>query len=472
VLVKLCGIDQNIAYIVQAVAAIEASFILNRFINWRDRSGKLYNQWIKFHTTKIGTVILNQILFGILVAHGFHYLLATLIGVGVATIINYVTNDRLVFAPRKWDGMPAQRLRSYRLDLMPKVGVVIPVRNSHRTIRQCVESALKQDYRGEFTIFIVGNSEEQDTTWETLGDLTQHFKVKCLYISRPTYWVGRDANMKRYFGCVAATNAGFDVIAFLDSQVMAPTNWLSSALQQMDEKCVDGIAGISCRNPEDCSMSGIYQDGSLFSEWPRFGLEYFLSKETFGQAKGLPITANMLISKQVFECIQKQWPMREPYGWEDFLLSWEIASEGFTLLCTDTIRVYRNHKRKFRLSKTFSSGMAAITFYYRNPDCEYIQRRFVKATCVLIAPVTIILFAIILATLGGPAALLWFGLALGIGVGALVILNLIKARDWRGIFFFPLDAIHISLWIAGAIYLLSKRGKINTALADLLVKTR
>jgi hypothetical protein len=180
----------------------------------------------------------------------------------------------------------------------------------------------------------------------------------------------------------------------------------------------------------------------------------------------------MLISKQVFECIQKQWPMREPYGWEDFLLSWEIAREGFTLLCTDTIRVYRNHKRKFRLSKTFSSGMAAITFYYRNPDCEYIQRRFVKATCALIAPVTIILFAIILATLGGPAALLWFGLALGVGVGSLVILNLIKARDWRGIFFFPLDAIHISLWVAGAVYLLSKRGKINTALADLLVKTR
>jgi putative flippase GtrA len=287
VLVKLCGIDQNIAYFVQAVAAIEASFLLNRFINWRDRSGKLYIQWIKFHTTKIGTVILNQILFGIIVALGFHYLLATLIGVGVATIINYVTNDRLVFAPRKWERMPTQRLRSYRLDVMPNVGVVIPVRNSHRTIRQCVESALEQDYRGEFTIFIVGNSVEQDTTWEALGDLTQHFRVKCLYISRPSSWVGRDANMKRYFGCMAATNAGFDVIAFLDSQVMAPTNWLSSALQQMHEKCVDGVAGISCRNPEDCSMSGIYQDGSLFSEWPRYGLGYFLSKETFGQAKGL-----------------------------------------------------------------------------------------------------------------------------------------------------------------------------------------
>jgi hypothetical protein len=116
--------------------------------------------------------------------------------------------------------------------------------------------------------------------------------------------------------------------------------------------------------------------------------------------------------------------------------------------------------------------MAAITFYYRNPDCEYIKRRFAKATCVLITPVTIILFAIILTTLGGPAALLWFGLALGIGIGSFGMRNLIKARDWRGIFFFPLDAIHISLWIAGAIYLLSRRGKTNTALANLLVKMR
>jgi dolichol-phosphate mannosyltransferase len=98
-LVKFFKVEQNLAYFIQAVFSIEISFFLNKFINWRDRTGKILPQWIKFHTTKIGTVIFNQALFGCLVYLGIHYLLATLIGVAVSTVINYMTNDKFVFLP-------------------------------------------------------------------------------------------------------------------------------------------------------------------------------------------------------------------------------------------------------------------------------------------------------------------------------------------------------------------------------------
>ncbi|MBV9020865.1 MAG: GtrA family protein [Ktedonobacteraceae bacterium] len=97
VLVRFCRVEQNIAYFIQAVVSIETNFVLNKFVNWRDRKGKLFPQWIKFHTTKIAVVVLNQLLFAVLVYFEIHYLIATVIGVGVAAVVNYFTNDKIVF---------------------------------------------------------------------------------------------------------------------------------------------------------------------------------------------------------------------------------------------------------------------------------------------------------------------------------------------------------------------------------------
>jgi putative flippase GtrA len=85
----------------QAIISVELNFACNKLFNWRDRKGALFSQWLRFHTTKVGTILLNQLLFGFLVAHGIYYLLATLIGVALATIINYVINDKFVFIPGK-----------------------------------------------------------------------------------------------------------------------------------------------------------------------------------------------------------------------------------------------------------------------------------------------------------------------------------------------------------------------------------
>lgn len=100
-LVHFFHTNQNLAYFIQAVVSIELNFICNKFFNWRDRPGHLLTQWVKFNTTKIGTVLLNQLLFAFLIAQGMHYLIATLIGVALATILNYIINDRFVFLPAR-----------------------------------------------------------------------------------------------------------------------------------------------------------------------------------------------------------------------------------------------------------------------------------------------------------------------------------------------------------------------------------
>ncbi len=464
-------VEEHIAYFIQAIACIEANFMLNRWVNWRDRKGAFLPQWIKFHTTKIGTIPFNLLLFALLISIGVHYLLATLIGVVVATIINYVSNDQFVFvAPKQQDSLIGSRAQ--QSTYLPPVGIVVALRNSQRTIRQCVQSLLAQDYQGAFTITLIGNTPDQDASWEGLGDLVNHPRIQCIQLQRPATWVGRDANMKRYYGSFFALQTGVEIIALIDSQVEVPANWLSTGIRILDAQQVDGVAGISCRHPQDRTLPGVYQDGSLFSEWPRYGVMSLLSRANFATAKRLPITANLLFSRNVFERIHDRWPLTCSYGWEDFHLAWEIVCGGATILCTDTLQVHRLHQRKFRLGKHFSAGIAALAFHQTHATNGYTTRLLLKACGVVACLIALIAAAIVLVSMHGITALSELGIALALALFPFSMLSVIKARDWRGIIFPLLDTLHIGLWIAGATYMLVQKGRISPDLANALMKSR
>jgi len=331
---------------------------------------------------------------------------------------------------------------------------------------------LAQDYQGAFAIVLVGNTPDQDTSWEGLGDLANHPGVQCIQLRRPISWLGRDANVKRYYGGLFALQTGAEIIALIDSQIEVPANWLSTAIQIIDVQQVDGVGGISRRSLNDRSLPGVYQDGSLFSEWPRYGVMSLLSKANFGTAKRLPITANLLISRNVFEGIQDRWPLTCPYGWEDYHLAWEMARVGATILCTDTLHVHRLHQQKFRLSKHFCAGMGALAFHQMYPTNGYTERLLLKACGVLTCLIALIAVAIALVSTHGIIALPEFSIGLALTLLHFSMLSVIKARDWRGIMFPLLDILHIGLWIAGATYLLVQKGRISPERVDALVKSR
>jgi hypothetical protein len=311
-----------------------------------------------------------------------------------------------------------------------------------------------------------------DTTWQKLGPLQNHPRIVCIQVARSEDWAGRDANIKRYYGCQAAVEAGADVIGLIDSQVIPPRNWLSTAIELMQNQRVDGVAGISKRHPKDRSLVAVYQDGSLFSEWPRYGKGTLLTKATFGRTRGLPITANLFFSAQVFKQIHDKWPLKSTYSWEDFHLAWIIASAGCALWCTDLLVVYRLHRRKFRLVKHFSAGLAALDFHRKYPESGYSGRMLAKACAVVLCALTICSLGV--TTLALQALPLFLGGCLVVLLGFLLlsVLSVIKARDWRGFFFPVFDMLHIGLWIAGATYNLLRGGNVDQGIAKLLIRWR
>ena len=473
VLVHFLRVEEHLAYLIQAITSIETNFFLNRFLNWKERDGHLAAQWLRFHSTSAITFPLNQALFALLTWIGVQYLLVTLIGAGVAAVVNYFTNDHFVFHRRDITKRETMRVQSVQpLIQIPHVGVVIPVRNSQRTIRACLTSVLEQDYLGQISVFLVGNVSEQDATWSILGDMLWDSRVHCIQIRRPAVWTGRDANLKRYCGCEAAVSAGVEALALLDSQVVSPRDWLSHSVHLLRHYHIDGVAGRSYRHPEDSSLSGLYQDSSLFSEWPSYGEVFFLSKAVFGKARGLPVTNNLLITKRVWDQIHRHWPLRATYSWEDFHLAWEMVCAGYVICCTDTVPVYRNHQRKFRLAKHIAAGAGAMTFYRENPTCPYARWMFVKAALVTVSAILLGVMLIAAVALGNALLLVLLSGSIGFVLLALGIASVVNARDMRGMLFPALDMLHIGLWIVGAVYVAWSREATNTPLADTLVAWR
>jgi putative flippase GtrA len=105
-LVELAGLSPHLAYLVQAIFSIEASFALSRWWTWRDRRAlgprPVAGEWLRFHASRVVTVPANQGLFSLLVGVvGVGYLAANAIGIAVASAVNFLVAHHLVFRSKE-----------------------------------------------------------------------------------------------------------------------------------------------------------------------------------------------------------------------------------------------------------------------------------------------------------------------------------------------------------------------------------
>jgi len=98
--VEVLHVSKILAGILTTVISVEINFLLNKYINWRDRQGGFGIQWLKFHATRIGMIIINQLLYTLFVSLGFNYLLVSTALTIVVTVVNYFGSDRFAFKER------------------------------------------------------------------------------------------------------------------------------------------------------------------------------------------------------------------------------------------------------------------------------------------------------------------------------------------------------------------------------------
>jgi putative flippase GtrA len=128
-LVRWLRVNPVLAYIIQGVFSIQLSFMLNRYITWRDREVPFWRACMRFNAQNFVMSVLRIVAYAGIVKLGIEYIAANVLITAVFTPVNYVVGHRWSFA-RNASGdssldisrAPDTRLAVHAPDLAVEVG--------------------------------------------------------------------------------------------------------------------------------------------------------------------------------------------------------------------------------------------------------------------------------------------------------------------------------------------------------------
>jgi putative flippase GtrA len=375
-----------VSYLVQAVVSVEASFLLNRWLTWRDRNTPFWSAFARFNAQKTVTIVLNLVLYAGLLHLGMNYLVANVALTVAFTIVNYVAGDRLVFIPGRTRIVQPSAPAAPSLVIegpARSVSVVVPCRDNEHTVGAAVQSLLDQDYPGLNEIILIGSPG--DSTWNGLMGLND---------PRLTIWETetpsgvRDANFKRD---MAIRKTSSDLVALVDSDVMLPSDWISRAVTALEDSGANCVTG-GIKSIHD-SFWGRYTDSTwIGAKTPRIAQSYTVTSADFGtHGRKPPITANALFTRDLYDhCpIDPSWSHG---SYEDYEWFWRVTRAGHGIFVCRELFGWHHHRRGLRaLAKEYRRSSRGCAYFIRaHRDCPLAKRRLRQVIILPLAAITAI----------------------------------------------------------------------------------
>jgi putative flippase GtrA/GT2 family glycosyltransferase len=373
VLVRYANAGADWSYAAQAIFSIELSYLLNRFLTWRDRAAGFWTAAWKFNAQKLLMTVINLAAYALLVRAGMEYILANVVLTAIFTPVNYFAADLLVFVRGGRSSQPdLDHTVEPRLpDVLPTVSVVIPCKGSERTIRATVESFLGQDYPALSEVILVG--DVNDSTWGAIADITD---PRLVLIEQERTPGRRDPNVKRDKGIKKSAS---DVIALADSDIVVDPGWLGRAVALLNGQGGGLVAG-GMRSINDTFWGRFVDNNVMAAKTPRVPRPYQVTAENFG-ARGCkpPVTANAVFTRELYDSVQldTSWA----YGYEDYEWFWRLAREGHSILFASELTASHHHRRSFRqlVREYRQSAYGCAQFIRAHPDSPLAKKRAVQA---------------------------------------------------------------------------------------------
>src|SRR5262245_54999528 len=116
---------------------------------------------------------------------------------------------------------------------LPKVTVLVPVRNEEQYIVDCIESLLAQDYPQELFEIIVLDGASTDGTERLVRQFETH-TGRVRYVDNPNIMVASALN-------VGLREAAGEIIVRMDAHGRAPAHYLSTVVRHLLEKGADHV---------------------------------------------------------------------------------------------------------------------------------------------------------------------------------------------------------------------------------------
>jgi GT2 family glycosyltransferase len=251
--------------------------------------------------------------------------------------------------------------------VLPGVSVVIPVKNSQRTIRSTVAALLAQDYPALVEVIIVGDVGDQ--TWQALADIGD---PRLAIIEHEEVPGKREPAIKRDVGLRKATG---QILVLVDSDITMDRDWLSRGVTLL----ADQEGGVVCggmRAVTDSFWSRFIDGNTLAAKTPRVPKSYRVTARNFGKhGRKPPITANVLMARSVYD----DCPMDDNwgYGYEDYEWFWRVVCTGHEVLYAAGLDGAHHHRQSFRaLVREYRvSAHGCANFIHAHPLSPLARKR-------------------------------------------------------------------------------------------------
>lgn len=139
--------------------------------------------------------------------------------------------------------LSATTTQDFPENLLPKTAVILCVRGADPSLDLCVESLLNQDYP-EYSLRVIIDSKE-DPAWEVVDQTiarhptVQHFQISHLKIQHTTCSLKCSAILQ----AILDLDDSFEVVAFIDADVIPPTDWLRQLVIPLMNERVSATTG-------------------------------------------------------------------------------------------------------------------------------------------------------------------------------------------------------------------------------------
>jgi len=209
----------------------------------------------------------------------------------------------------------------------PPVSILIPVYNGEKTLKQCLDSVLKQTYKNYEVIVVDDNST--DRTKEIIEDFQKrNNRVRYLFESKQTRGAARLKGGK---------NAKGEIVLMTDSDCIVPENWIREMIEPIIKKNQASVQGL--KKPVIIN----YWTKKIQEEE-----EKLINLRIKDKKIGLLDTANFALKKEIFKEIGYTNPDMV-YG-EDTELEIRLRAKGYFI---DFKKIYVSHYHPDTALKVF-----------------------------------------------------------------------------------------------------------------------
>jgi len=229
---------------------------------------------------------------------------------------------------------------------LPKVSVIVPVKNGAATIRDLLDSLMQLEYdKGKLEIVVVdGNSVDKTC------EIVSRYPVRLLTEERPGLNAARNTGIKNSTG---------EIIVFTDSDCVVPRNWIERIIENFQDTEV-GCVGGSTKGYYSDFLSR-YSDESIIPVLRRFSKREVLS--AIKPPLKYPAGCNMAIRREVTE---KAGFFNENivYGFDEDEFVERICKNGNKMVLDPEVMVMHKHRSTILnlLKQNFRYGQGIGSF--------------------------------------------------------------------------------------------------------------